>query len=125
MGRIFPILENGILGKGKGLTMRDYIDIGPTPTEEECTGVGQPGYEERARLECRVFLDQIRRQLGPEPPGARLAIKRNPHDFGDYLDVVCYFDGTDQAAMDYAFSCEAAVDRWDATAKRELQGLKP
>jgi len=34
----------------------------------------------------------LRRTLGNEPPGARLAIRENPHDFGTYLSVVCHYD---------------------------------
>jgi len=44
------------------------------------------------RAECQRFIALLRKQFGPEPDGARLAVKSFPHDFGDYLEVVCCFD---------------------------------
>ena len=93
---------------------RDYIDIGPTPAEEDCAQVGSPDYHTKARPECIRFIDLIRKVLGPEPEGATLQVKSNPHDFGSYLSVVCYFDDANEAASEYAYRCEeAAPTRWD------------
>jgi len=94
--------------------MRDYIDIGSSPAEEDCAQVGTPDYQQRARAECTRFIELIRRTLGEEPGSAHLAIKSNPHDFGTYYEVVCYFDDNDEEGMKYAFRCEAeAPVRWD------------
>ena len=93
--------------------MRDYTSIGPSPCDEECVQVGTPDYMALARPECQRFLELIRKELGPEPPGAQLRIKSNAHDFGSYLDVVCYFDDQDEEATDYAYRCEAdAPQTW-------------
>ena len=59
------------------------------------------------RAECRRFLELIRKKLGVEPPGARLAVKANPHDFGTYYDVVCWFDDEYEEARHYALRCES------------------
>lgn len=92
----------------------DYIYIGSTPCDEECAQVGQPDYLRQAREECNRFIELIRRTLGPEPEGAQLSVKSNPHDFGTYLDVVCYYDTDNKAAAQYAFRCEdEAPSRWD------------
>ena len=101
--------------------MRDYIDIGATPASENCEQLG-PNYDpQRARAECRAFIAQLRRQFGPEPEGAQLRIKSNPHDFGTYLEVVCYYDDMNEAATNYAFACESdARDTWDDEAVAEL-----
>jgi hypothetical protein len=94
--------------------MRDYITVGASPCEESCAQVGQPGYAQQAREECRRFIQLIREKLGPEPEGARLAHKSFPHDFGDYLEVVCYFDPAVEAAVDYAHRCESdAPATWE------------
>jgi hypothetical protein len=95
--------------------MRDYLTLGPAPCDEDCAQVGQPDYHERARHECKRFIDLIRRTLGPEPDGARLAIKSFPHDFGNYTEVVCYFDSEIEAAVVYAYRCESdAPATWEA-----------
>jgi len=94
---------------------RDYIDIGSAPAEEDCAQVGSPDYHARARPECIRFIDLIRKVLGPEPEGATLQVKSNPHDFGSYLSVVCYFDDDNEAASDYAYRCESdGPTTWDA-----------
>mgnify|MGYP001581377714 CR=1 FL=1 len=94
--------------------MRDYIDIGSSPCEEDCAQVGSPDYYAKAKTECARFIDLIRRTLGEEPPGAHLAVKSNPHEFGTYYEVVCYFQDDDEEAQKYAYRCESeAPARWD------------
>jgi hypothetical protein len=102
--------------------MKEYIDIGPTPCDENCTQVGDQLYAAAARRECRAFLNQLVRQFGPaEKHHARLAIKSFPHDFGHYMEVVCYYDTDAADSADYAFLCEShAWTTWDAEAKKEL-----
>ena len=101
--------------------MNQWIDVGSSPTDESCAQVGSPDYYPRARRECRVYIRQLRRMHGPEPDGARLAIQRNPHDFGTYLSVVCHYEPTKQASIDYAFRCEnQSPANWDEEARREL-----
>lgn len=87
--------------------MRDSIDIGPAPCQEDCVQVGQENYERKARAECNRFIEAIRRKLGPEPEGAHLSVKSNPHDFGAYLSVVCSYDDENEAARQYAYRCES------------------
>jgi hypothetical protein len=86
--------------------MRDYVSIGPTPCEEECAQLGQDDYREKAIAECKRFIALLRKTFGDEPPGARLAIKWFDHDFGQYCEVLCWFDSDNIAATDYAFRCE-------------------
>ena len=93
---------------------RDYIDIGSAPPEEDCAQLGSRDYVKRARPECIRFIDLIRKVVGPEPEGASLQVKSNPHDFGTYLSVICYYDDNDDEATQYAFRCESeGPARWD------------
>lgn len=102
--------------------MRDVIEIGPVPCDEECQQVGTANYDSfRAKLECECFRDQLRRQFGDEPEGARLRIKSNSHDFGNYLEVVCYFDDAYPDSVEYAFKCEEeAWAIWDNESRNKL-----
>ena len=94
--------------------MRDYVYLRPAPAEENCVQVGEPNYLERALAECLRYIDLIRRVCGPEPPGARLRIKWELHDFGRYAEVVCEFDDDVPEAVDYAYRVEEeAPTRWD------------
>jgi hypothetical protein len=101
--------------------MSDLVDVGSSPTEESCAQVGSPGYYEKARRECRAYIQQLRREFGAEPEGARLAVKANAHDFGTYLSVVCHYDPLKPTSIYYAFRCESESPvEWDAAARREL-----
>lgn len=105
--------------------MRETIEIGTTPFEEDCAQVGSEDYTHRARKECAAFRSQLRRLFGQEPEGASLFIKSNPHDFGNYYEVACRFDDENEAASSYAYACEGgAPARWDEEARKEL-GLGP
>ena len=107
--------------------MRDYLEIDPVPTEEDCAQVGAPDYYERARREARAFIGQILRHY-PEPLYGNVTIKRNQHDFGEYLSIKINFDDDDEESCNWAFAIEgdnlAALREWDATARAEL-GLQP
>ena len=94
--------------------MRDFIFIGASPAEEDCVQLGTDNYYERARAECKRYIEAIRKKLGPEPEGAKLKIKRQPHDFGEYLEVVCYYEDTNEEATKYAFRCESdSPETWN------------
>jgi hypothetical protein len=58
--------------------MRDYIDCGSAPCSEDCAQVGNSDYGLRAKKECRLYLEQLRRHFGEEPEGAQLAVKCFP-----------------------------------------------
>lgn len=86
--------------------MREYVELGPVPSEEACAQVGTDEYAHRARAECLAYITLIRQVCGEEPEGARLSIKSFAHDFGSYLEVVCYYNHDDEASMDYAYRIE-------------------
>ena len=95
--------------------MRDYITVGPAPCEEDCAQLGSDNYREKAMAECLRYIRLIRKTLGPEPDGARLAVKWFPHDFGTYAEVVVYFDTDNEEATEYAFKVEGESPvRWDS-----------
>lgn len=102
--------------------MTDWLDIGSSPPGESCAQVGSNDYAKRACRECRAYINQLRRALGPEPSGAELGIRSNPHDFGTYYSVVCYYDPANNQAVEYAFKCESkGPEEWDDEARRELE----
>jgi len=100
--------------------MKDYIEIGPAPADEECAQLGEDGYYTRSRRECWTYIKQIRRELGMEPANTKLVVKTFQHDFGTYYEVVCYY-GESYESMGYAIRCEEEVsDRWDDESKEAL-----
>ena len=101
--------------------MADTLSIGATPHEEDCA---LRDARQLARVECKLFRDQIRRAYGPEPDGAQLYITSNPHDFGTYYEVNVRY--TNEAGEEYAYKVEADPDNklshWDEIARAALYG---
>ena len=101
--------------------MRDLVYVGSSPPQESCAQVGSDNYHDRARRECKAYVNLLRRALGPEPEGASLSVMSCPHDFGTYLEVVCYVDPEKPRSIDYALRCESDGPQcWDDQARREL-----
>ena len=101
--------------------MENYLVLAPAPIEEDCVCVGEEDYLPRARAECQRFIALLRTKCGPEPEGARLAVKSFLHDFGDYLEVVCYFDENLPASVAYALHCEDNLPAtWDDESRTSL-----
>jgi hypothetical protein len=102
--------------------MRDYLTLGPTPCDEECAQVGTADYAEKSRIESSAYIAQLRRQFG-EPPGLSFfKVKRFPHEFGSYHEVVIAFDDENEEAVDFAYRVENNLPAtWDETAKAGLQ----
>lgn len=102
----------------------EEIFLGPVPVSEDCAQVGSPGYTERARKECRAYINQIRRTFGDPPLGGALKIVSCPHDFGTYYEVVAYFDDRFPDSIRWAFEVEESLPHeWDELAKVELTFL--
>jgi hypothetical protein len=101
----------------------EYLDLGCAPANEDCAQVGvHVDYPERARRECRALIGQLIRICGEPPPGVRLRVKANEHDFGTYYSVVVEYNGHDETGADYAWRCdENAPGEWDDEARRELE----
>jgi hypothetical protein len=99
----------------------DYLSIGATPAEETCAQVGKEGYSEQSQKECRAFVNQLVRQFGQPPEGARITVKSFPHDFGSYREVCVVYNDNIEEAIEYAFKIEAeSPANWDEEAKKEL-----
>ena len=99
----------------------EKLYLGPTPTDEACVQVGQPGYREQALKECRAYIRQLERHFGEPPTGAGFALTREHHDFGTYYEVVVQYDPENEGAIDFAFRVEASVPgEWDAVSREEL-----
>jgi len=90
------------------------IYLGPAPAGEDCAQFGTPGYREAAWAECKRYIAQIRRTLGPEPGTSRLKVKWNQHDMGEYAEVILEFDASEGVSQKYAMECELRLpEEWD------------
>lgn len=104
--------------------MRDYLGIGPTPPEEQCAQIGAKDYDYHVmgRFECELYKKVLVEAMGEPPEGARLKIKSNYHEFGTYYEVVCWYEDSFQAAIEYAFKCESeGPTHWPEWAKKAVK----
>jgi len=102
--------------------MISCLELGSTPSEENCAQLGEEDYERRAKKECRVYINQLRRQFGKEPEGAEFKIKAFSHDFGWYYEAVCIFDEDKEGSIDYAYKCcNEGPEHWDMESLEELK----
>jgi len=92
----------------------NYINIGSTPCEEDCIGIGQLG----AIAECHIYKRQLQRMY----PEGNFAVKGFPHDFGTYYEVIALMQ--DEAQTAAAYEAEGGGNGfWDAAAKTEHKAL--
>lgn len=105
---------------------RDYIVIGCTPYDEDCTQAGQDA--NNSIIECKALINQLRREHGKEPDGCTWFILHNFHEFGEYYEAAIFFntsdpDETDEVddSFNYASECECLPCNWDAEALKELR----
>jgi hypothetical protein len=87
--------------------MRDYLTIGSTPPEEECAQVGSENYRKRAIAEIRRYRELLINTCGEPPAGTELKAKWNPHDFGEYVELVVEYDENDPLGLEYALHLES------------------
>ena len=101
--------------------MRDVLELGPVPYDEQCEQVG-PNYDpSKARRECQVFIRQLERTFGQPPEGAYFKMTANRHDFGTYYEVGVSYNFHDETQCDYAFRVENNTPaNWDEQARHEL-----
>lgn len=86
------------------------MTVGSVPFGEPSAQVGQPRYEERARMECVALMRQIAR-VHPPPPGGLLLIEGHSHEYGTYYEVSVQ---AEPEAEDWAFLVDANTPEfWD------------
>jgi hypothetical protein len=104
--------------------MKDYVNIGITPSGEDCIQVSKTeNYLPAMRKQAERFKTLLEKAFPPKGNGY-LSIKSFPHDFGSYLEVVANFDDADEEGQKWAYDLEGAVpETWAELEK--LAGVEP
>lgn len=123
--------------------MYEYIELSSSPVNEECAQLGADDYEERSRIECRIYKQQLQRMF-PIPAHLEeyiyFAIKKFEHDFGAaatapggslqvnggwYREVIIKYDYNNDAAADFAYNVEENIPKyWDDESLKALEIMK-
>jgi len=107
-----------------------YLELGPTPYNEDCAQVGTDNYSYKAGKECNIYSRQLWRFLKDKrgitqetaPYSFNIITKSFPHDFGSYYEVCAKYSDGDEVAIELAFWLEDNLPgEWDEEAKKELQ----
>ena len=91
----------------------NYVEIGPSPVEEDCVQMGV-GTAQEMIDECNRFKELLER-LFPVPEGinAYYHVKRFPYDLNSYYEVVVVYDDEDDESTDFAYNvCDNQPLRW-------------
>jgi hypothetical protein len=98
--------------------MKDFYDFETTPVDEDCTQVSKTeNYMPAMKQEAYRMLEICKKLW----PSLYWKVQSNPHDFGSYLSIRCYYDDEDEAQSKAFYDAEA---NWPATwAEAEQRSL--
>ena len=91
--------------------MKDFITLGSTPYNEDCVQVSSDiPYLNEMKKECYRFKRGIENYFKKEiETGITLRVKTFQHDFGQYCEVVVFYDDSNDAQSDAAYRIEDKV----------------
>ena len=103
--------------------MRDYITIGPAPSDEDCVQLESGGdYWADMKAECNRYRDYLEgmfpfwEQMIDDPDdlhgGARFTVKTHVHDFGRYAEVAVVYDDNSRLETEFAIFVEHHTPRY-------------
>jgi len=95
--------------------MRNYLELGTAPTDEKCVQVtNKQEYLQPMREECKRYINLLKKLFPNKPEGCEYKIKSFPHDFGNYLEVVIYYNPEIEEEIEYAFNVENNLpNKWE------------
>ena len=107
--------------------MLDYLNLGSTPSDEDCAQVGSPDYQNRANKELDAYKAQLERMFPGLETHKHMQFKKMwfPHDFGSYGEIVITFDVDNELEAATAIEIEwNTPTNWDQEAIEELNLTK-
>lgn len=95
--------------------MREYIELGSAPCEEDCAQFGSENYFEKSNEESKRYISLLEKKFGKfRPLNCSFRKKSFPHDFGDYYEVVVTYDPNDEDSINFAYHVENNLPiTWD------------
>lgn len=101
----------------------DYYFIGASPKCAPGAQIGSEDYEHIAKMECQIYLNQLKRQYGHPPAGCEFKVLEQEQVCGYYYEVAIFFDSEREHCVAFAIKVEAGCNYWDAISKRALQAI--
>lgn len=105
------------------LNFKDKLELGSSPSGEDCAQVGSDDYRSKASKELYQYKRMCSELINSQFSDLKidLRVKSFPHDFGSYYELCAYFDPDIEESVDQAFWLEDnAPQNWDDEAKTKL-----
>jgi len=89
--------------------MREYMELGPVPCDEECVQVKTgENYHSEMREEMGKYVELLYKRFPQvQEYGCGFGIKMFPHDFGSYGEVCICYNDADAKAQQFAMFVES------------------
>lgn len=83
----------------KGIKMIEQMSLGSCHPDEEPVQVSKDRpYIQEMKKQCHKWKEKMLEALGSDYL-VKIMVRRNPHDFGDYYDVMVEFDSLDEREL--------------------------
>ncbi len=100
----------------------DFIELGGTPNDEDCTQIEDLDHEKWNKVECRVYINQLKRLFPEQCKLTTLDLIRNIHDFGIYYEVGAPYREGNEEQEDAVYEIEGNLpNNWDEESIKELE----
>lgn len=103
--------------------MKEIMELGSAPCDEDCAQVGIDGYESRMQKEVLAFVRMLKRSF-PEAKsnGCNFRYKIFQHDFGMYKEAIVEFNPNSITSSKYIEKIEDELPvNWDKEAREEIE----
>jgi len=101
-----------------------FDTMASSPVEESCVQVDShdPSYLPVMKAECAIFARQLERMF-PAPKGCYFGILRQPHDFGEYMEVAAFYPREKmEECAEWSINAQDHLPlNWDEEAQKELE----
>lgn len=101
---------------------KTYFELGPSPYDEPCAQLGAEDYLSQHQIELKALINQLYRVF-PDAIDEGLYFRKKwfSHDFGDYAEVVVWFDDEKDSHNEMVRIIEENFPaNWDEEALLEL-----
>lgn len=102
--------------------MKEYMELGPVPCEEDCVTVGNDDYDQLSTIESLQYIKLLMKRFPQfEEFGTRFTSMSFPHDFGWYREVVIKYE-SDTVGEEFAYFVENNLpERWDSDEELRME----
>lgn len=101
----------------------ENLDVGPTPSDEDCAQIGDSDYYDVAKSECRRYMTGLT-LLFPPPIDAYFKIQGNPHDYGVYFSVAGRFNPENNDHLNWCRNLERDLPKTWAEMDLRISNLR-